>query len=163
MKLENVNLHHAAASDSTGTCSIELPKDADGLGNHYLARIGTGADGSAVVANVPMLKLDDVEIGSGVVTFIKIDTEGHERSVIEGAIQLIARDRPALLVEISSSIDDAASDGGAIRSRLAEFGYAPYRHADGALHAWSAGDQSVNVVFLRPEHVERFSAGGTRA
>lgn len=34
------------------------------------------------------------------VTFIKIDVEGFEPSVIQGALQLLKRDKPTLLIEI---------------------------------------------------------------
>ena len=53
--------------------------------------------------------LDDTY--SGDVGFIKIDTEGHEEAVLEGARQTIMRSRPRMLVEIV----DYLSPGGASR------------------------------------------------
>ena len=44
-------------------------------------------------------KLDDV-INDKEISFIKIDVEGHELNVIEGAINIINKYKPTLLVEI---------------------------------------------------------------
>lgn len=64
-------------------------------------------------------RLDDVY--SGDAGFIKIDTEGHEEAVLEGAIQTINRSRPRLLVEIV----DYLAPGGAARigSFFEQLGY----------------------------------------
>ena len=47
---------------------------------------------------IELRRLDDQ--GHGGVGFIKIDVEGHELAVIQGARRLLERDRPTLLVEI---------------------------------------------------------------
>ena len=47
---------------------------------------------------VPMATLDSSYEGE--VGFIKIDVEGHEQAVLDGAVQTIRRCRPRLLVEI---------------------------------------------------------------
>jgi FkbM family methyltransferase len=51
---------------------------------------------------VRMEKLDDVYTGD--VGFIKIDVEGHEESVLEGAKQTIMRCQPRMLVEIDERL-----------------------------------------------------------
>jgi FkbM family methyltransferase len=51
---------------------------------------------------VQMERLDDVYNGN--VGFIKIDVEGHEESVLEGAKQTIARCQPRMLVEIDERL-----------------------------------------------------------
>ncbi|HYD07819.1 MAG TPA: FkbM family methyltransferase, partial [Reyranella sp.] len=60
---------------------------------------------------VPMERLDDVY--SGTCGFIKIDVEGHEQAVLDGAVQTITRCRPRMLVEV----DDRLSPGGLGRAR----------------------------------------------
>ena len=49
------------------------------------------------------MRLDDwrAEPGRRPVDFIKVDVEGHEGEVFRGARSLIARDRPAILLEVS--------------------------------------------------------------
>jgi hypothetical protein len=49
-----------------------------------------------------MEKLDDIYRGD--VGFIKIDVEGHEETVLEGAKQTILRCQPRLLVEIDERL-----------------------------------------------------------
>ena len=58
-----------------------------------------------------MDRLDAVYKGR--VGFIKIDVEGHEQAVLDGAVQTIRRCRPRLLVEV----DDRLSPGGLARAR----------------------------------------------
>ena len=48
---------------------------------------------------VNVKKLDDVQF-ENLISFIKIDVEGHEIEVIEGAIETINKNKPILLVEI---------------------------------------------------------------
>jgi hypothetical protein len=49
----------------------------------------------------------------GDVGFIKIDVEGHEQAVLDGAVQTIRRCRPRMLVEI----DERLSPGGLARAK----------------------------------------------
>lgn len=67
-------------------------------------------------------KLDDIYAGDP--GFIKIDTEGHEEAVLEGARKTIARSRPCLLVEI---VDYLAPGGAArIANYFRQLGYVGY-------------------------------------
>jgi FkbM family methyltransferase len=67
-------------------------------------------------------RLDDY--GFTEVGFIKIDVEGHEEAVIEGARDTIHRDKPNLLIEI----EERHNPGGFIRiwTRLRDWGYTGY-------------------------------------
>ena len=49
--------------------------------------------------NVDVKKLDDIKFENKI-SFLKIDVEGHEIKVIEGAAKTINKDRPTLLIEI---------------------------------------------------------------
>lgn len=46
---------------------------------------------------VPVVRLDDVDLP--IVDFLKVDCEGYEAFVIEGAVETLRRCRPAVLVE----------------------------------------------------------------
>src|SRR4029434_5645640 len=61
---------------------------------------------------VPMATLDSSSEGE--FGFIKIDVEGHEQAVLDGAVQTIRRCRPRLLVEI----DERLSPGGLERPQV---------------------------------------------
>ena len=79
---------------------------------------------------VTMDKLDNVYKGN--VGFIKIDVEGHEYAVLEGAIETIRRCQPRVLVELVEHLGDGCiAKACEFFSRLSYRGF--YVH-NGALH-----------------------------
>ena len=60
----------------------------------------TGEDGPGVV-RVPLMALDRICEGVQRLDFLKIDAEGSEPAIIDGAAATIARLRPSLLLEFS--------------------------------------------------------------
>jgi FkbM family methyltransferase len=97
----NVTLINAAASDRFTVAAMNLPKFASGLANYYRAALAE--DGDYSVLCIPIDTLDLPRI-----TLIKIDAEGHDLAVLNGANALIDRDRPMLIVECTP--DDAVAD-----------------------------------------------------
>ena len=95
-------IYEAAASDRNGMTQLHIPL-VDGREDQGIASVETGAfddtfEGSFGSLDVRTLTLDslsDCNIG-----FIKIDVEGHELSVLQGAEKLLARWRPTVLVEV---------------------------------------------------------------
>ena len=81
---------------------------------------------------VPARRLDDYGRLVGPVGFIKVDVEGHEEAVLRGAAGVLARDRPALLVEVEERHKPGAIT--AVRKLLGEFGYRGYFFRDRLLH-----------------------------
>jgi hypothetical protein len=61
----------------------------------------------SISVSVERKRLDDVY--GGVPSFIKLDVEGHESKVLKGALDLITKYKPAIMVEIhdmkSSEVD----------------------------------------------------------
>jgi FkbM family methyltransferase len=106
LRLARVEVVEAALSDSSGQAELRVPW-VHGGEDHALGSIV--AAGSAVQAGtvatyrVETLTLDEAlatRIAGGErVAFVKIDVEGHELAVLSGAVDLLRRDRPALLVE----------------------------------------------------------------
>jgi len=97
----SVPVRQVALSNQCGTASLSFPND-----EHALGSLGTvegqqclpDNSDSFTAFNVETLRLDDLELP--VVGFVKIDVEGHELEVLEGAQQTIRTHRPNLLVEI---------------------------------------------------------------
>lgn len=87
-----------ALSDKPGTAELRIPRGARGYSNQRgtLSRARM-SDRDGLVA-VETRALDALPLGD--IGFIKIDVEGHEREVILGARETLARERPRLLVEI---------------------------------------------------------------
>ena len=99
----NVHVVQAAASDRPGTARLWLPPDDAGdRGVSSLVR----RDIHARALHVRCVTLD--ELGLRDVDFIKIDVDGNELAVLRGATGLLARDRPALFVELESRIQPTA-------------------------------------------------------
>jgi FkbM family methyltransferase len=76
------------------------------------------------------LRLDDAYAGT--VGFIKIDVEGHEQAVLDGAVATLRRCRPRLLVEI----EERLAPGGIARTSafITALGYRGYYIHAGELH-----------------------------
>ncbi|MEU8751586.1 FkbM family methyltransferase [Streptomyces chartreusis] len=99
----NVRVIQAAASDRPGTARLWLPPgDSGDRGVSSLVR----RDIHARALHVPCVALDD--LGLKDVDFIKVDVDGNELAVLRGATGVLARDRPALFVELESRIQPIA-------------------------------------------------------
>ena len=120
---DNITLINAALSSQARMVTMSLPRFDTGLPNFYEARISGAADGINVVA----LTLDRLALEAPF-SLVKIDAEGHEMGVLEGAQATIARDRPILIVETQS---------GEVEKMLSKLGYKSQRMPN-----------SPNVVFL---------------
>lgn len=111
LEAHNVTLLNLAASDRSAVRGMTVPLFASGLPRPTEAHItdATSADDLHVLT----MALDDFEWPTRI-ALVKIDTEGHELSVLRGLARLISRDRPHLIVEKSSD---------AVVVFLADFGY----------------------------------------
>ena len=95
----NVKVHEIALSDRDGAAELFTPQSEDGL-VHGLASLEHQheSEGQRIVSSqVPTARLDTVVDQD--VAFVKIDVEGHEMNVLNGAIGLIDRCQPVFLVE----------------------------------------------------------------
>ncbi|MDO8978071.1 MAG: FkbM family methyltransferase [Afipia sp.] len=95
----NVIVHEIALSDHEGAAELLIPQSEQGA-VHGLASLEPQVALSAkscTVLNVPMARLDEVIQDD--VAFVKVDVEGHELNVLNGAIGLLERSQPIFLVE----------------------------------------------------------------
>jgi FkbM family methyltransferase len=95
-RLKNVRLHTCALSNRAGNALLHIPV-AEGPHATGLASLSRNF-ANAVDVPVALRTLDS--FGFRDLDLIKIDVEGHELEVLQGARETIARERPALLVEV---------------------------------------------------------------
>ncbi|MFN7920969.1 MAG: FkbM family methyltransferase [Bryobacteraceae bacterium] len=102
----HIRLVRKAVSNRSGQATLYVPRQ-DG---RMLA--GWGSLDSGNLPGASHLQELDVELcsidslGLSSVSFVKIDVEGHEVEVLEGAQATIRRDRPRLLVEVKPANHD---------------------------------------------------------
>ena len=104
----NVTIFPRALSDHSGDAILRVPR----RGGRFANNVGTLRPAfdhlSCELVPVTTSRLDDDGLAD--VGFIKIDVEGHEQEVLRGAREIIARDRPVLLVEIIADHNDRPVD-----------------------------------------------------
>jgi FkbM family methyltransferase len=95
----NVNVHEIALSDQNGEAELFIPEDNDQLvyGLASLEPRALASGQKVASSRVPMARLD--AIVNEDVAFVKIDVEGHELNVLNGAVVLLENSQPVFLVE----------------------------------------------------------------
>lgn len=96
--LPKVRVRSVAVSNKLGETTFSIPIDAGGRLDHELGSVGQVFEGALKQFNVETVTLDSE--GFANVGFIKIDVEQHEREVLQGALHVIERCRPVMLVEV---------------------------------------------------------------
>jgi FkbM family methyltransferase len=168
----SVHLHSAALSNRDGSAHLHIPIDGDGTEHDASASIENAGFERARDQEVPLRTLDSYAFKQ--VKLIKIDVEGHEYSVIEGASETLISSKPALLVEIEQRHTTKRIDE--VFEKILSFGYDGFFMLDGRLAQLSkfelAKHQSMdnfgatkgaylnNFLFL---HRDRLGAGEYRS
>jgi FkbM family methyltransferase len=152
-------VHRLALADRPGRAAFRVPIDHDGTVLHLAGSLkGThGQFPRERSYQVEVRTLDSFRLSD--VRFIKVDVEGSEREVLDGGAATIARDRPALLLELLSGTH--ADPGGYTAAICAAFGYdacivqrgekipaLPAIAALGTNTSWGSEIESRNVLFL---------------
>jgi FkbM family methyltransferase len=150
----NVDVINVALSSAPGRATLKIPLNAEGHGIDELATIETANPlhlRAAESAEVEMKRLDDFAIDN--CSFIKIDVEGHEEAVLDGASALIAAQRPVLMVELNEDFNP-----GVVRrlaERYAALGYRGLFLSRGRLHPITEFDPAVHqdlALLKYPRH-----------
>ena len=142
-----------ALSDKTGTVSLCMPV-VDGVvvtGCSTVSAKASAAYPAHRAIEVPMDRLDNVY--GDQVGFIKIDVEGHEQAVLDGAVETVRRCQPRMLVEV----DERLSPGGLTRAKayFGDLGYRGYYVRKGRLEQI---DQFSIEEFQQPANLPDLTA-----
>lgn len=88
-----------ALSNEIGEAELLVPGENGRFSNQGASlnpdKVGEAAHIRVSVKTTTLDHLDPPPVG-----FMKIDVEGHERAVVEGALGVIARDKPTMIIEI---------------------------------------------------------------
>jgi len=160
LSLDNVRTKNIAVSDHAGEVTMEVPVNADGQEDYYLAKIVSGGgESNTRKVVVEVNTIDGLVAESNLkVSFLKIDVEGHELTCLKGAQSLFRTQQPALIIEVWGNPDDEQQPGIHTFRYLAELGYSPYLWKEGRFQPRRAGETSVNYFFFTPRHAEKFAA-----
>jgi FkbM family methyltransferase len=149
-------IHQAAVSNAAGRQQLFIGAAS---GHHSLFALEPSPNNAQGPVEVPLVRLDSVIAAGQRIDLMKIDAEGAELEVIEGAVSLIA-DNPeiALIVEFGPS--HLRRTGRTPSQWLDSFNqlglyYRVINNESGALEKWSLDAleqvESVNLFFARPE------------
>jgi FkbM family methyltransferase len=119
--LRQAEIVRCAVGDHDGTVDFAVPLVTSTRSDTGTAHIGPAAAGHETL-RVALCHLDALvgEHRFERIDLIKIDVEGHERHVLDGAATTLARFRPALVIETGH---EAEGDRAAIHDRLGGLGY----------------------------------------
>jgi FkbM family methyltransferase len=144
---KGIRVEQIALSNVKGDAEFAVPQD---WGRSSL--LAEKADSDTQRLAVRLDTLDSM--ATDPVGFIKVDVEGHEEEVIDGAFQVIARDHPVLLIEIEERHRPGALPR--ILARLSEEGYSAFFLHEGCLHSIATFDQEKHQ---NPAEVEDDPSG----
>ena len=104
IRARGVTIESVALSDRTGTAELRMPV-VDGVVVTGCSTVSLNASATYPGyrgIEVPMERLDNVYRGHAAI--IKIDVEGHELAVLDGAVETVRRCRPRVLVELLETL-----------------------------------------------------------
>lgn len=130
---DHITLYNAAVSNQTDTLRFWFNRDNDG--GHALWNVGdhsfnTLSNAAPLIMDVTALVLKDcvADLGLETIKILKIDAEGAERMVLEGAAPLLSAKRIDFIVcEINEfALNKLGTSQDDLRRFMASFGYATF-------------------------------------
>ena len=96
IKIKNVNSYNIALSNKTGSVDLLVPKGRKGFSNQGASLSSIKVQGEHKSISIEAKRLDEYNFLD--VDFMKIDVEGHEHEVIEGAQETIKTFKPTMVI-----------------------------------------------------------------
>ncbi len=161
--LNHVTLFNKAVSDQPGHLTMTVPMMGGGR-NFYQAHIlraGETVDANSRAFTVEIAPIDSLIPDNIIIRLMKVDVEGHELPCMKGALGLLKRDKPALLIEVSGSPDKDES-AEKLFKLLTDLGYGAFASDGLSLRPYRTGMRSVNYFFLMNTHLEHLQGHGVR-
>jgi FkbM family methyltransferase len=118
----NIQPYLMAAGDKDGTLEFALSK----VPNWH--RVAVGGEKDVVI--VPVSKVDTFleNVGSPKIDLLRMDVEGYEYNILEGARETIKRDRPMMFIEIHRDLmKNFGHSAVKLFKLLAEYDYSVYK------------------------------------
>ena len=160
---QNVQIHETALADYVGDAKFfYYPNNSDENSLRQLTE-----DTSRVI-DVKVTTLDALFADSSTrLSFVKIDVEGAELSVLKGARRLLASHRPLVLFEVSRHQEKYGVSGGDLAAFMKDFGYACYTVGPQPLKTYRYSADEIgpactyfNVFAAPSERVDRLQQSG---
>jgi len=156
MKLNNVKPYNIAIGENKSISEMFIPVGVNGK-NYYRATM-FNTENKEFKKGIEKIEVNliplDMLVNSLIrpISFIKIDVEGFELSVLKGAIKTLKKNKPSLLIEIDGNPAAIGTNADDVLKFLRELNYEPYIFINGKLNRWKAGDLSVNYFFFNENH-----------
>jgi len=158
LKLINVETHNVAIAEKEMTSQMFVPT---GISGEYYSRAKLFDPNDKITEmnlrtiEVKLVPLDMlVNSIDSIISFIKIDVEGFELSVLKSAKKTLEKNKPSLLVEVDGDPADMGSNADCVIKFLRDFNYKPYIFVDKKLKMWEVGERSVNYFFFNDSHMK---------
>jgi FkbM family methyltransferase len=147
---KNVRLHEVALSNYSGSATLRVPQCKGNIDVHYGATLKDIPADKYIEVAVRVKTID--QFGFDDIGFIKVDAEGSDMEVIEGARETIRRCRPNLLVELLPLYDDPLRCIEQIETTMGYFArimvHGALLDARQALAQFSSSLRTFNVVLM---------------
>ena len=118
---ENVRAFNIGAGQEDEILSFTTRLDTE---NH----VATDGDSDVDIVDVPVKPLDDI-VGEGEPLCLKIDVEGFEMAIVEGARDTLSKQSLlAVIMELNGSQERYGYDEPALHQSMLDFGFQPYSY-----------------------------------
>jgi FkbM family methyltransferase len=157
LQLDNVKVLNYAISEKIGIAQMEIPEYGSGGESFYSARLVNRVNDTSSLRKYSIVTktLDSLfSDWEREISFIKIDVEGHEWPVIQGAEKVISRFLPALFIEVTGNPEDQNSKAFQLFNHLINKGYSTYWYDGKELKIWLKG-WKLNYFFLTENHLRK--------